>query len=351
MQLSAATVGAIQKKKTNVPSHEGIINPPPKKHYHDPLNRWPVRGLAYTNELGAALSEIAPTLGTLLWFPAMLYFGADIYDKYKNDKTSFNPDSKRGTKQAVFQLLASVLLPTGAVLAGQKAASQLGAFRKNGLTLNDEEKLTNFTLRFIERRNLNDYKNNQEQFKSEYITAWNNKRSDEIRRRKLSNPLPKVFNKIASRFNDDDNSVVANFFKKYTSTAIEQRKRQKLHNLADKQINKIFKLEEMLSQNIKPDEYTNKMFDKFTKSKEVLKLDPEFSANHLEYAVKDSIKAFEHAKIFKQKMLKTIGGFIALGLAIKPIDNFVEHVIIQKVVEPGLMMLDDHNFKNKHLTD
>ena len=51
------------------------------KKYTDPLMNWPIRGLAYSNELGAALSEIAPTLGTLLWFPAMLYFGADIYDK------------------------------------------------------------------------------------------------------------------------------------------------------------------------------------------------------------------------------------------------------------------------------
>ena len=349
MQLNAATVGAIQDKKKNTPSHGGVKNSPTMKNYNDPLMKWPIRGLAYTNELGAALSEIAPTIGTLLWFPAMLYFGADIYDKYKNDKTSFNPDSKRGTKQAVFQLLASVLLPTAAVLTGQKTASQLGALRKNGLTLNEEENLTNFTLRFIERRNLSDYKNKREQFKTEYFTSWDNKHSDEIRKHKLRNPIPKLFNKIASKFKDEDNSVIANFFKKYTSSAIAQRKREKVHNLAEKQINKIFELEENLSQNIKPKEYSNKMFDEFTRTKSILKLDPEFSTNHIEYAVKDSIKAFERSKIFKQKMLKILGGFVALGLAIKPIDNFVESVIIQKVVEPGLMMLDDHNFKNQHL--
>ena len=55
-----------------------------KKHYNDPLTKWPVRGLAYTNEIGAAISEVAPTLGLLLWAPAIFYFGADIYDKYKN---------------------------------------------------------------------------------------------------------------------------------------------------------------------------------------------------------------------------------------------------------------------------
>ena len=93
--------------------------------YTDPLMKWPVRGLAYSNELGAAISEVAPKLGTLLWFPAMLYFGADIYDKYKNEKNSYNPSAIRGTEQAVFQMLASVILPTAAVIGGQKIASIL----------------------------------------------------------------------------------------------------------------------------------------------------------------------------------------------------------------------------------
>lgn len=43
------------------------------------------------------------------------------------------------------------------------------------------------------------------------------------------------------------------------------------------------------------------------------------------------------------KILKTIGGFVALGLAIKPIDNFVEHVVIKKVVQPA--------FTGKHKKD
>ena len=64
-------------------SSENKSENPKDKKYSDPLMKWPARGLAYTNELGAAISEVAPTLGTLLWIPALLYFGADIYDKYK----------------------------------------------------------------------------------------------------------------------------------------------------------------------------------------------------------------------------------------------------------------------------
>mgnify|MGYP007008822109 FL=1 len=135
------------------------------KKYSDPLMKWPARGLAYTNELGAAISEVAPTLGTLLWFPAMLYFGADIYDKYKNAKTSYDPNAKRGTEQAIFQLLASVLLPTGAVIAGQKVASAAGAAGKNGLTLQSQEEIINFLQNFTSRRHIDKFNGNVDEFK------------------------------------------------------------------------------------------------------------------------------------------------------------------------------------------
>ena len=45
--------------------------------------------MSYSNEIGTAISEIAPRLGTALWAPTFLYLGADLYDKYKNDKDSY----------------------------------------------------------------------------------------------------------------------------------------------------------------------------------------------------------------------------------------------------------------------
>ena len=55
-----------------------------EKKYKDPLANWPMRGLGYTNDIGVAINEIAPTAATLFWVPALMYFGADVYDKYKN---------------------------------------------------------------------------------------------------------------------------------------------------------------------------------------------------------------------------------------------------------------------------
>lgn len=59
--------------------------------------------MSYSNEVGTAISEIAPKLGTALWAPTFMYLGADIYDKYKNDKDSYNPSGKRAFKRAIFQ--------------------------------------------------------------------------------------------------------------------------------------------------------------------------------------------------------------------------------------------------------
>ena len=38
----------------------------------------------------------------------------------------------------------------------------------------------------------------------------------------------------------------------------------------------------------------------------------------------------------KGRFIKTLGGFLALGIAINPIDHFVENVLIGKVIGPGL---------------
>ena len=53
--------------------------------YEDPLMKMPLRLMAYSNDIGVAISGVAPKLGAAFWVPALMYFGADIYDKYKNE--------------------------------------------------------------------------------------------------------------------------------------------------------------------------------------------------------------------------------------------------------------------------
>ena len=61
-------------------------------------------------------------------------------------------------------------------------------------------------------------------------------------------------------------------------------------------------------------------------------------------AVKSVLTDFQKGKMMKGNFVKTIGGFIALGSAIKPIDHFVENVLIGKYVGP---QIDNFNTKNK----
>lgn len=97
-----------------------------EKNYKDPLNSWGIRALMYSSEIGATVNEIAPKLTFALWVPSFMYLGADIYDKYKNDKNEFSPSSKRGVKEAIRQAFSFFILPTAATILGQKLTSPLG---------------------------------------------------------------------------------------------------------------------------------------------------------------------------------------------------------------------------------
>lgn len=312
------------------PQMTGKSNNSQEQKYKDPLMNWPIRGLAYSNELGAALSEIAPKLGVLLWFPAMLYFGADIYDKYKNEKTSYNPDAQRGTEQAIFQLLASVILPTAAVLTGQKTASMIGAMGKTGLTLQTQEEVINFLQEFNSRRHFSDFINSKDKFKQHFVKSFTTKREKLIREHKIKNPIKLLTDAIFTTRHPE---------------AIAMSQKDRVLQFADKHIDSMFEMYNELMNGRKPKEFSEKMWNNFNKLKVKYLKDPDFAANFLRDATEDIIKKFQISKMTKSKMLKTLGGFIALGIAIKPIDYFVEKIVIKKVVEPNLNNVFNKNDK------
>ena len=110
---------------------------------------------------------------------------------------------------------------------------------------------------------------------------------------------------------------------------------EKLLEFMDNRVSLMFKMRDSLMQNSKPKELSNRLFKKFQSLKPgYLK---EFGEErYIGKAAKNILKEFDKSQIFKHKMVKTLGGFIALGLMIKPIDHFVEHVLIAKTIEPNL---------------
>lgn len=285
--------------------------------YEDPLLNWPVRGLAYSNEIGVGIKEIAPKLGMLMWVPALMYFGADIYDKYKNDKNSYNPSSKRGFEQAVFQALASVILPTAAIQLGQSTISALAKNSKAGLTLQAKEETSKFLLDYMERHKLYKFANNVDDYKSRLSSSLETYVADIASEHKAKNPIVKLFKALF-----------------HPKSALINANPEKLKTFIDQKVDTLFDIRKTLLEGNKPKQLSEKLFRDFRE------IQPTFKKENAEYyiskAAKHVIKKYEHAQILKPQLLKTLGGFAALGLLIKPIDMFVEKTIMTKFVEPGL---------------
>lgn len=308
------------------------ITDSPSLDYTDPLAKWPVRGLAYSNELGTAIGEIAPKLGTLLWVPALMYFGADIYDKYKNQETNYNPSTKRGLEQAIFQSLASVILPTVAVHSGQKLISEANRFSKTGLSTNAKEETLNFIKDFINKSKLSNFNNNFECYTQKFNTSLNTYIDDTKGVERSKNIFSKALKWAFSTKHPE---------------AISNANSENLVKYANEQLKKLLEIRTSLMNGEKSKNISDKIFLKFINIQESFK--KEFGeANYLHKAAKYALKEQLTSNIFKLKMFKTLGGFIALGLMIKPIDIFVEQTVMKKIVEPNIEKIKYPPFRRKN---
>jgi len=306
---------------------------PKKKEYNDPLMQWPVRGMAFTNDIGAAIMDIAPKAGTAFWVPALMYFGADIYDKYRNDKESYDPSARRGLKQATFQAFASILFPIVAVHAGQKAFSIGARIGKEKLSLQTQEEVIAHHREYMSHTKTRQH--TAESYKQMYGEALDNYIDETSRQIKNRSWIKRINTFIFGSKHPEE---------------LDSKRRTPIHEYINKRIDEMFESRALLVENLKPKNMTDKMFAKFQHLKEVYKNDPAHANDFIHKAAKDTLKAVEDNKIFKIKLLKTLGGFVALGALIQPIDKFVEHVIIDKFVDPGLKRFDNgqiNRFKEK----
>ena len=288
--------------------------------YNDPLRKWPLKGLAYSNELGAVVSGISPKLGTALWIPALMYFGADIYDKYKNDETQYSPSKRRGFKEAIFQAMASVVLPTAAVKSGQKIFSSLGLVSKSGLSIKNKQTVIEKSLSYMQSKSLHTFESNPTPYVDGFKDAISTMASD-LHGDFMALPMPKKILKVFNPFKNFDSIAFAN--------------PQKLSEFSEKQALNVLKMRENLMNNEKPKQLSNKLFKKFIDiQSEYKKIYPQ--DRYLGKAAKSILKEYHQSQIFKNKMIKTAGGLVALALLLKPIDKFVEHIVIEKTIGPGL---------------
>ena len=297
-----------------------MINPADTKtqntKYHDPLNRTIPVLMSYSNEIGTAISEIAPKLGAALWAPTFMYLGADIYDKDKNDKDNYNPSAKRALKRTIFQGLTSLIALPVLIFAVQCMVSPLGKIDKSGISGNAKDAIYKHTKSVIEQAHgtsLDSYSH----FQDTILTTLDNKINARNNEKRTINIFKRLYNKFFT-----------------TRYALLVNDKNKIYAFAEKNAKKTFEIMTALKNNDKK-HVPAKIYKKYNailpKMKEMYK-----ESDYSYQATRNALKEYQNSLIFKNKLLKTLCGFTALFLFANPVNNFVDKQIMKKYINPGI---------------
>lgn len=314
-----------QKAKNNAePSHGSK-----KKEYHDPLaNNW-LNCVLYSTELGAVVHEISPKMAQALWIPTIMYLGADIYDKYKNDKNTFSPSGKRGVEQAIYQGVAGFMLPAASICVGQQLVSPIGKLVNKGLSVNAKEAALTHIRSSLDQCVGGRFKN-YENFEKFVMNSLEN-RINACKREKKSDGFFKKIMKYTQ--------------KKYSLAGKDS---EKIKSFARQNIKNLYEIKEQLEQGVKPQNISKRSYDKYILESSNLKAT--YGKDYANDALRYALKSYQNKLIMQNKLIKTFGGIVVLALTLKPIYNYVQKTFIPKYVDPGLdrfnrMMLDTSKLK------
>ena len=68
-------------------------------------------------------------------------------------------------------------------------------------------------------------------------------------------------------------------------------------------------------------------------------------------ATRTALKEYQQEMIFKNQILKTIGGLLTLIILAKPVNDFVDKHIMVKYIKPGVDQLNSSAFKKLNLSN
>lgn len=291
-----------------------------EKKYKDPLNNWVVKSLSYSNELGACVNEIAPKMTFALWIPTSMYLGADIYDKYKSDKTEYSPSRRRALDEAITQGFTSFILPAGAIILGQKITSPIGKFISGKLSINARETVYEHT------------KNALEQCFGENLS--NKDKFINLLKTSLQNKIHRLKNE------KNDNNFFDKIYKYMTGYyAAADANKKKLLEFAEKNAEEIFSLKESLENGKKLEKFPNRIYTKYDKLKPIMK--ELYGEDYALHALKSALITHQSELIFKNKLIKTLGGIVSLAILLKPINMFVDKVVMPKYIDPRVDKIEN----------
>ena len=194
-------------------------------------------------------------------------------------------------------------MPIFAVKGGQNLFSLLGLSGKEKITLSAQEQINRLAQQFVANGKLRAYRDNDDECIKEFIEIVDNNLDYRRQEDLASNPLKRIF----------DNRKV--------------NKKENLDKYAKKTITEVINSRKLL---LAQDSSVgnNSLYKNYLSALEM--------GQTKNVAVKSSLNKYLDSKSMKGRFIKTIGGFVALGLAIKPIDTFVEEILIGKYIGPRL---------------
>lgn len=298
-------------------------NPHQHQKYKDPLSQKSLVLMSYSNEVGTAISEIAPKLGTALWAPTFMYLGADIYDKYKNDKDSYNPSAKRALKRAIYQGTTSLIALPALIYAAQCTVSPLARIH-SGLSSNAKDAIYRHTKDVIDQSH-GDALESCDKFKNIVLKTLENKLDARKNEKKTVSIYKKVMGFLTSSY------------------PLVNADKKKLLKYAEDNAKKTFDIATALQNNDKK-KVPFKIYRKYQKLVPQMK-EMYGEADYSHHATRTALKEYQNSLIFRNKLLKTLAGFAALVIFAKPVNEFVDKQIIKKYVSPGIDQIS-HEFVN-----
>lgn len=336
-----------------------LAEPTPKEEKEDTLMKYPLRLCAYTNEVGAAFAPvpgIGSTLFALSWVPALMYFGADIYNKFvKGENGDYSkPSGDQALKATVFQGLASVILPTAAVVMGQKIANKLsGLTSENALKVSQKEDILNELKRDLNQDKLRNYRDKINTILKEKtgLTMREVKQSEEVKqiKQELGDLVYKniqVENQVFKHHKQTRGPLKALaeiiFHTEHKCQNLASIKDNKFEDIVrpylqknlDNMVDTRIELQNAMNPNGSLNEKA-KLLDSslHRKLKKILQRNMQNSdiTDKSCYAVKEVVISQLQKTAMKLSTVKIAGGLAALAVMAGPIDKFVEYKVVPKV--------------------
>ena len=289
---------------------------PKKKIPDDPLKSPWISMLSYSNEVGSALALFpgGKKIEQIMWAPALMYLGADIYDKYARGKNGDyeKPSAMKLIERVFYQIMYGFVLTTAAIRIGQALAGQTLRLSKDKLS----------SLAQIEV-----YKHIHKSFEEGMFKEQNTSKLKEDIISKFKYYLD---NSIIDLSNEKPISKVKRFF---TGTeapmASAAAGSEKVLAFMSRELDKIIALKAKLEpQNLESLKKDKKFYKKYQKL--IKKL------GNTQETTRKMLGGFIKGKIMGRTHLKTLGGFVTLATVAVPMNYICEQYFIKKFVHPGL---------------